>query len=113
MASLAPLFLAVGLLVLNGLFVSAEFALILARRTQLEPAAAAGSATARMALRGIENLTTAIAAAQLGITICSLGLGAVAEPALAHLLWPAFDAVGLGRTATHVTGFILALGIVT
>jgi CBS domain containing-hemolysin-like protein len=105
--------LAIVLLVLNGLFVSAEFALILARRTQLEPAAAAGSATARMALRGIENLTTAIAAAQLGITICSLGLGAVAEPAVSHLLEPAFGAVGLGSASADVIAFILALGVVT
>ena len=50
------------LLALNGLFVASEFGLILARRTQLEPAAAAGSRTARMALRGIENLTLMIAA---------------------------------------------------
>jgi CBS domain containing-hemolysin-like protein len=107
------LLLAVLLLVLNGLFVAAEFALILARRTQLEPAAAAGSRTARMALRGIENLTTAIAAAQLGITICSLGLGAVAEPLFAHLFSPAFHAVGLGETTSHVVAFIVALALVT
>jgi CBS domain containing-hemolysin-like protein len=105
--------LAAVLLVLNGLFVAAEFSLILARRTQLEPAAAAGSRTARMALRGIENLTTAIAAAQLGITICSLGLGAVAEPAVAHLLEPAFHALGTGETATHVISFVIALAGIT
>ncbi|MFL6089722.1 MAG: hemolysin family protein [Aeromicrobium sp.] len=113
MSPLTALLVALGLLLLNGLFVAAEFALILARRTQLEPAAAAGSATARMALRGIENLTTAIAAAQLGITICSLGLGAVAEPALANLLAPAFDAVGLGKTSADFVAFVLALGVVT
>ncbi len=101
------------LLVLNGLFVAAEFALVLARRTQLEPAAAQGSRTARMALRGIEDLTTGITAAQLGITVCSLGLGAVAEPAIAHLLFPAFEAVGLGETAAHVVAFALALSLVT
>ena len=76
------------LLALNALFVAAEFALISARRTQLEPAAQGGSRTARLALRAIENLAPAIAAIQLGITICSLGLGAVAEPAIAHLLEP-------------------------
>ncbi len=113
MSTLSALILAVVFLVLNGLFVAAEFALILARRTQLEPAAAAGSRTARMALRGIENLTTAIAAAQLGITICSLGLGAVAEPAVVHLLDPVFRALGIGPTASHVVALIIALGIVT
>lgn len=105
--------LALVLLILNGLFVAAEFSLILARRTQLEPAAAAGSRTARMALRGIENLTTAIAAAQLGITICSLGLGAVAEPAVAHLLEPVFHLLGAGETASHVVSFIIALTVIT
>jgi len=109
----AAFILALGLLALNGLFVASEFALILARRTQLEPAAAAGSRTARMALRGIENLTTAIAAAQLGITICSLGLGAVAEPAVVNLLGPAFGALAIGETTTHVVSFVIALGFVT
>jgi CBS domain containing-hemolysin-like protein len=113
MSSATALLVAAVLLVLNGLFVAAEFALILARRTQLEPAAAAGSRTARMALRGIENLTTAIAAAQLGITICSLGLGAVAEPAVEHLLSPLFDAIGLGHTTSHVVALVIALGLVT
>ena len=113
MSTVGALILALVLLVLNGLFVAAEFALILARRTQLEPAAAAGSRTARMALKGIENLTTAIAAAQLGITICSLGLGAVAEPAIAHSLEPAFHATGVGETGSHVISFIIALGVIT
>ena len=113
MSTVSALVLAAVLLVLNGLFVASEFALILARRTQLEPAAAAGSRTARMALRGIENLTTAIAAAQLGITICSLGLGAVAEPAVVHLLDPAFDALGIGPTTADVVSFMIALGVVT
>jgi CBS domain containing-hemolysin-like protein len=105
--------LALVLLVLNGLFVAAEFALMLARRTQLEPAAAEGSWTARLALRAVENLTTAIAAAQLGITICSLGLGAVAEPAVADTLGPVFHAAGLGTGTSHVISFVIALGIVT
>jgi CBS domain containing-hemolysin-like protein len=113
MSTITALVLAAVLLALNGLFVASEFALILARRTQLEPAAAAGSRTARMALRGIENLTTAIAAAQLGITICSLGLGAVAEPAVVHLLDPAFGVLRIGQTTADVISFIIALGIVT
>ena len=113
MSTVTALVVAAVLLALNGLFVASEFALILARRTQLEPAAAAGSRTARMALRGIENLTTAIAAAQLGITICSLGLGAVAEPAVVHLLDPAFHALRIGPTTADVVSFVIALGIVT
>lgn len=101
------------LLALNGLFVASEFALILARRTKLEPAAAAGSRTARMALRGIENLTLMIAATQVGVTVCSLALGAVAEPAIAHLLSPVGEAAGLPHGAAHVVAFVIALSIVT
>jgi CBS domain containing-hemolysin-like protein len=104
--------LAVLLLALNALFVAAEFALISARRTELEPAAKAGSRTARLALRAIENLTPAIAAIQLGITICSLGLGAVGEPAIAHLLKPAFDAAALPNGLVHSLSFVIALTIV-
>lgn len=104
--------LAVLLLALNALFVAAEFALISARRTELEPAAKAGSRTARLALRAIENLTPAIAAIQLGITICSLGLGAVGEPAIAHLLKPAFDAVDMPNGLVHSLSFVIALAVV-
>jgi CBS domain containing-hemolysin-like protein len=71
------------LLAFNALFVAAEFALISARRTQLEPAAQAGSRMARLAVRSLENIAPAIAAVQLGVTTCSLGLGAVGEPAIA------------------------------
>ncbi len=104
--------LALVLLGLNALFVAAEFALISARRTELEPAAKAGSRTARLALRAIENLTPAIAAIQLGITICSLGLGAVGEPAIAHLLEPVFDAVAMPDGLVHPISFVIALTIV-
>ncbi len=100
------------LLALNALFVSAEFALISARRTQLEPRIAAGSRPARMAMRAIENITQVMAAAQLGITICSLGLGAVGEPAIAHLMEPAFEAVNVPERLVHPIAFVIAMTIV-
>jgi CBS domain containing-hemolysin-like protein len=100
------------LLGFNALFVAAEFALISARRTELEPAARAGSRRARLALRAIENLTPAIAAIQLGITICSLGLGAVGEPAVEHLMGPIFDAVAMPSGLAHTISFVIALSIV-
>src|ERR1700712_1137611 len=93
--------LTVLLLALNALFVAAEFALISARRTQLEPRIAEGSHTARLALRAMENVTQVMAAAQLGITVCSLGLGAVGEPAIAHLLEPVFEAVAVPHGLVH------------
>src|SRR5215471_8760963 len=88
------------LLVGNGLFVAGEFAVIASRRTALEPLAAA-SKRARWALSAMNQIPLMIAGAQLGITICSLGLGAIAEPALAHLLAAPFHAVGLPAGAAH------------
>jgi CBS domain containing-hemolysin-like protein len=100
------------LLALNALFVAAEFALISARRTQIEPLAQAGSRTARLALRAMENVTLAMAAAQLGITMCSLGLGAISEPALAHLMEPVFAALDVPEGLVHPISFVIALTIV-
>jgi len=104
----------VGVLLLagNAFFVGAEFALIAARRSQIEPRAAAGSRMARTTLKAIENVTVMMAGAQLGITICSLGLGAVAEPAIAHLIEPGFEALGVPDALVHPFAFAIALGIV-
>ena len=89
MSNTAALWLGLLLLLGNAFFVGSEFALVSARRTKVEPKAAEGSRVARTTLRAMENLSQMIAAAQFGITVCSLGLGAVAEPALAHLIEPA------------------------
>jgi CBS domain containing-hemolysin-like protein len=99
------------LLVGNALFVGGEFALIASRRTALEPLAAT-SQRARWALSAMNQIPLMIAGAQLGITICSLSLGAIAEPALAHLLEVPFEAAGLPERAVHPAAFVFALGIV-
>ncbi len=100
------------LLALNALFVAAEFALISVRRTQLESRIAAGSRPARMAMRAIENITQVMAAAQLGITICSLGLGAAGEPAIAHLMEPVFERLGVSESFVHPISFVIAMTLV-
>lgn len=100
------------LLALNALFVAAEFALISARRTQMEPRVAAGSRAARMALSAMESISQVMAAAQLGITICSLGLGAVGEPAIAHLFEPVFEWVNVPGGFVHPISFVLSMTIV-
>jgi CBS domain containing-hemolysin-like protein len=99
------------LLLGNAFFVGAEFSIIASRRTVVEPMAAA-SRMARAALRAMNEIPLMIAGAQLGITICSLGLGALAEPALAHLIAPLFAAVGLPENVVHPASFVLALGVV-
>ncbi|MGE4426317.1 MAG: hemolysin family protein [Solirubrobacteraceae bacterium] len=104
--------LGVVLLLANGFFVGAEFAIISARRTEIEPRVEAGSRAARITLGAMENVSLMLAGAQLGITICSLALGAIAEPALAHLIEPLFETLGVPSAAVHPVAFVLALGLV-
>jgi CBS domain containing-hemolysin-like protein len=104
--------LAVVLLALNAFFVGAEFALLAARRSQVEPRAQEGSRAARTTLRAMENVSLVMAGAQLGITICSLGLGAIGEPAVAHLLEPLFHAARLPDDLLHPASFVVAMSIV-
>ncbi len=101
------------LLIGNAFFVAAEFALVASKRHRLEQAAASGSRAAKAALDGTRDLSVMLAGAQLGITLCSLGLGALAEPSLEHLFGPALEAIGLPEVASHVIAFLLALVIVT
>jgi len=104
--------LAVVLLAFNAFFVGAEFALISARRSQIEPRAQAGSRIARITLRAMEQVSLMMAGAQLGITICSLGLGAVGEPAVAHLIEPLLEVLHVPHALLHPIAFTIALAIV-
>ncbi|MEW2286872.1 hemolysin family protein [Streptomyces sp. NPDC047841] len=100
-------------LVVNAFFVGAEFALISVRRSQIDPLAQEGDRRARSVLWGLEHVSALLAAAQLGITLCTLVLGVVAEPAIAHLLEPVFHAVGVPTSAGHVVSFVIALTLAT
>ncbi|MEV6398159.1 hemolysin family protein [Streptomyces sp. NPDC051907] len=100
-------------LVVNAFFVGAEFALISVRRSQIEPEAEAGNRRARSVLWGLEHVSALLAAAQLGITLCTLVLGIVAEPAIAHLLEPVFDALGVPHGLVHPISFVIALALAT
>ena len=112
MTTTPALLLAVLLLAANAFFVSAEFALVAARRHRLRARAAEGSRAAATALAATEQLTVMLAGAQLGITVCTVGLGAVAEPALAALLAAPLAAVGLGDPVAHTVAFLVALVVV-
>lgn len=109
-----PVALAVAFVLLlgNAFFVAAEFALVSARRTQIEPLAEAGSALARTTLRAMENISLVIGVNQLGITVCSLVLGAVGEPAVAHLVEPVLHAAHVPDSFLHPVAFVLALAVV-
>ncbi|GAB2596768.1 hemolysin family protein [Streptomyces capparidis] len=100
-------------LLTNAFFVGAEFALISVRRSQVEPAAEAGDKRARTVLWGLEHLSALMATAQLGITVSSLVLGAVAEPAIAHLLEPGFEAAHVPHALVHPIAFAIALSVAT
>ncbi|WP_037859918.1 hemolysin family protein [Streptomyces sp. NRRL S-340] len=107
--SVLQLVLAALLVLTNGFFVGAEFALVSVRRSQIEPL---GTARARQVLHGLERLPQMMAAAQFGITVCSLTLGAVAEPTVARLLEPVFTRVHLPDGVVHPLGYVIALAAV-
>ena len=101
------------LLIINAFFVGAEFAVISARRSQIEPRAEAGSRSAKTALWAMENATLMLATCQLGITVCSLLILNVSEPAIHHLLEIPLLLTGWSVEVVSTIAFILALLIVT
>ncbi len=102
----------VGLIAASAFFVAVEFALLAAKRHRLEDAAST-SRSARAALRSSSELTVLLAGSQLGITLCTLALGATTKPAVHHWLTPAFESWGIAYWVSDVAGFVLALIIVT
>lgn len=101
------------LLIGNAFFVGAEFAVMSARRSQIEPLAEAGSKRAQTTLRAMENVSLMLACAQLGITVCSLLILQVAEPAIHHLMVVPLEAVGVPVEIADVAAFAVALLVVT
>ena len=112
MGDIFGVLLTVLLLAANAFFVGAEFALISARRDRLEALAEQGKRGAATVIRAGQNLSVMLAGAQLGITICSILLGRVGEPAVAHLLEPLFDLVGVPDPVLHTVSFVIAITIV-
>ncbi|MFI0369310.1 hemolysin family protein [Actinomadura sp. 1N219] len=113
MDPLTTLLITALLLVGNGFFVAAEFALVAANRPQLERAAAKGSRPAVAALAGVRELSLMLAGAQFGITMCSLGLAIVTEPAFEHFLEPPLHALGVPETGAKAIALACALAVVT
>ncbi|NNG34477.1 hemolysin family protein [Nakamurella aerolata] len=99
------------LLLASAFFVAAEFALVSARRTVVEPLAV-NSARARVTLKAMEDISVMMATAQLGITLCGVLLGALGEPAVATLLEPVFHALGVPDAALHPVALVVALLLV-
>jgi len=101
------------LLAFNAFFVGAEFAVISARRSQIEPLAEKGSRAAKTALYAMEHATLMLATSQLGITICSLLILNVSEPAIHHLLAEPLGLTGLGEAMVDTIAFLVALVLVS
>lgn len=100
------------LLIGNAFFVAAEFAVVSAKRHRLEERAAEGSRAARAAVNANTELSLMLAGAQLGITLCTLGLGALAEPAVANAITPVLESMGLSYYVGHLIAVIIAVAIV-
>ncbi len=102
------------LLAVNAFFVAAEFAVVTARRSQIEPEAERGNGGARVALWAMEHATLMLATTQLGITVCSLLLLGIAEPAIHDLLAGPLESAGVrGAVAADATSFVIALVVVS
>jgi CBS domain containing-hemolysin-like protein len=108
----AAVWVTILLLLLNAFFVGAEFAAMAARRSQLEPLAEAGSKRAQICIDAMERMGVLLACAQLGITVCSVLLGAISEAALHHALEPVMARLGVPEAFTDGTALALALLIV-
>ena len=101
------------LLASNAFFVGGEFAVISARRAQIEPKAEAGNRAAKITLKAMENVSLMLATAQLGITVSSLLILLIAEPSIHHLLEVPLKAAGIPYDLTYVISFTTALLLVT
>jgi CBS domain containing-hemolysin-like protein len=99
----------------NGFFVAAEFAIVSVRKTRVDQLIAEGHRTARAVRRAVSDPDRYIAATQLGITMASLGLGWIGEPALASIIEPAFSSMSapLAETTAHSVAVAIAFSIVT
>jgi CBS domain containing-hemolysin-like protein len=102
-----------GLVVLNAYFVATEFCAVTARESRLETEAASGNPLAVIALRVKRNLTRYLSATQLGVTISSLGLGAVMEPAFHGVIHPLLDVLHLGERTSYILSLTIAFVIGT
>ncbi|WP_414938867.1 hemolysin family protein [Amycolatopsis sp. cmx-11-51] len=107
------IFLVVVLLLTNAFFVGAEFTLISSRRDRLEALLEQGKTRAQIVINASKNVSLMLAGAQLGITICSLLLGRLGEPAIAHQLAGFFELIGIPDVLLHPISFAIALAFIT
>ncbi|MCB2309199.1 hemolysin family protein [Clostridium estertheticum] len=101
------------LVFMNAFFVATEFAMVKVRKSRLETLVAEGTSSAKNTLKVVKNLNSYLSACQLGITLASLGLGWLGEPAVADMLRPVFNLFNLQESLVHSISFILGFSIIT
>lgn len=112
MSPLAGILITIALLGVNAFFVAGEFATISSRRSQIEPLLEEGRRGSAKAMYALENVSHMLSICQLGVTVASTTLGAVAEPAIAHLLADPLHALGLPSQSAHIVALVVALMLV-
>ncbi len=113
LTSVVKILAALFLVALNGFFVLAEFSLVKVRKTRLAELVEDGSKRAETALEVTSKLDAYLSACQLGITLASLGLGWLGEPAIAALLNPLFESWGWNLVTTHTVSTVIAFSLIT
>jgi CBS domain containing-hemolysin-like protein len=113
MISIINIIIVILLVFMNGFFVATEFAMVKVRKSRIETLAIDGNKSAKHALKIVRDLNSYLSACQLGITLASLGLGWVGEPAVANMLMPVFNFFNLSEYTAHSISFILGFSIIT
>lgn len=101
------------LVFMNAFFVATEFAVVKVRKSRIETLVLEGDRSAGYTLKVINNLNSYLSACQLGITLASLGLGWVGEPAVSKMLMPLFELLRLPADAVHSISFVLGFALIT
>ncbi|WP_435300549.1 hemolysin family protein [Timonella sp. A28] len=112
MSNEVAIFIGVLLLAANAYFVGAEFAILSARRSAMEPLAASGDKRAKTVIWAMEHVSLMLAACQLGVTVCSVSLGVIAEPAVAKVVEPLLELMHVPHALVHPIAFVIALIVV-
>jgi len=113
MISIINIIIVILLVFMNGFFVATEFAMVKVRKSRIETLAIDGNKNAKNTLKVVRDLNSYLSACQLGITLASLGLGWVGEPAVADMLMPVFNLFNLSEYTSHSISFILGFSIIT
>jgi CBS domain containing-hemolysin-like protein len=112
MSALLLILLVFLLVAVNGFFVATEFAIVRSRRSRIESSAEEGSKAARLALHQLDHVDEYVATSQVGITLASIGIGFLGEPAIASLVEPLLEGF-LGTAASYLLAFLFAYSVIT